>query len=78
MKIFGTFYVDQFDDKKPLQSWKHIKLCFDDFYANFGVPYLCILIISMNISAAALLLLQWKYKEEILTNLNKKYDMAAH
>ena len=73
MKILGTFYPERFDDKKPLKSWKQIKLCFDDFYANFGVPYLSILFISMNIPAAALLLLQWKHTEEIVTCLNQKF-----
>ena len=73
MKIFGTFYPDRFDDKNPLKSRKHIKLCFDDFYANFGVPYLSNLFISMTIPAAAVvLLLQEKYTEEIVTCLNQK------
>ena len=48
------------------------KIVFDDFYANFGVPYLSILFIFINIPAAAILLLQDKYTEEIVTCLNKK------
>ena len=72
MKILGTFYPDRFDDKKPLKSWKYIKLWYDDIYANVGVPCLNILFISMNIPAAALLLLQAKYAKEIVTCLNQK------
>ena len=58
--------------KKPLQSRKHIKSCFDDFYANVGVPYLSNIFISMTIPAAVVLLLQGKYTEEIVTCLNQK------
>ena len=74
IKILGTFCPNQFDDKKPLKSQKHIKSCFDDFYANFGVPYLSILFIKKkNIPDVALLLLQGKYTEEIVTCLNQKF-----
>ena len=51
---------------------KHIKLCFDDFYTNFGVPYLSILDISINIPAVALLILQGNYTQEIVTCLDHK------
>ena len=72
IKTLGTFYPGRFDDKKPLKSRKHIKSCFDDFYANFGVPYLSNLSIYMTISAAVVLLLQEKYTEEIVTCFNQK------
>ena len=48
-------------------------MCFDDFYAKFGVPYLSNLSISMTIPAAVVLLLHGKYPEEIVTCLNQKY-----
>ena len=67
----GTFYPDRFDDK-PLKSRKEIKLCFDDFHAKFGVPYLSNIFISITIPAAVVLLLQRKYTEEIVSRLNKK------
>ena len=49
-----------------------------DFYANFGVPYLSIIFISMNIPSAEVLLLQEKYTAEIVTCLNQNVDVAAH
>ena len=57
---------------KSRKNHENTKLCFDDFYANFGVPYLSNLFISMTIPAAVVLLLQGKYTEEIVTCLNQK------
>ena len=48
------------------------KIVFWWFYTNFGVPYLSILVISINITAVALLLLQGNYTQEIVTCLNHK------
>ena len=57
---------------KPLKSRKNINNVFCDFSANFGVLYLRILLISTNIPAAAVLIVQKQYTGEIITSLNQK------
>ena len=65
------FYPDRFGDKTLKITKKH-KNVFYDFSANFGVLYVSIPFIYMNIPAAAVLLVQKQYTGEIITCLNQK------
>ena len=70
-QIFGHVLPRRFDDETLKITKKH-KKCVLWFYTNFGVLYVSIPFIYTNIPAAAVLLVQKQYTEEIITCLNQK------